>query len=594
MALPGITSLTIVDGSIGFTTSTTGIHAVLGTASNGTVNTIYSLSNINDAKTAFTSGELLDACGVSFDIASNPVYAMRMNASVAGSFSDVITALQSGSDGVLTVTAPAAIADTYQFIVTIVRAGKVGVAPYPTFTYSVDGGNTVSPETSFPGGGVYAVPGTGITITFTNGATGFKVGDTFSFSTIGATWNNTDLSNAMTALLADNRQWEFVHIVGPCSATLASTVDTYMNTAQTNRRFAYALVEARDIAPTASLITSGNVFPMTFAGGEVLKIDISYDGGTNYSIQKTFTFPAGAIATIGALVTALNVQSFTGGLFAVGLSGTELVLSVPNNKGLTILKVNAASTAVAMGLIQYTLGQVSTGETESAWESSLIADYATYASVRVGVCAGAAAIFSQATQRFNRRNCGSIVAGRCALIPRSEDLGNVQRGPLPDILTRLPNGQSGLYHDEYVSPSLDAQRFTTLRTIPGIQGFYITNGRIMAPNGSDFTYIQYRRVMDEGTALLNAAATKFINTTVRTNANGSIYEVDARKIEKNIYAFMFGNMRQDVQDIGVSVDRNNNVYSTQTIIITANIRPFGYAKFITLTIGFAPVSALSV
>jgi hypothetical protein len=594
MALPGITSLTIVDGSIGLTTSNIGLHVKLGTSSNGVANQIVSVSNINDVKTTFGAGKLVDACAVSFDIVNSPVYAMRMNASVAGSVSATTINLQSGSDGILS-TAGSAPNNDFQVIVTLVRAGKVGIAPYPTFTYSLDNGNTVSPETAVPAGGVFVIPQTGVTITFTNGGTGFKAGDVFSFYTVGSTWNNTDLSNALIALLADSRQWEFVHVVGPATAALAGTVDTYMTTAQTNKRFVHAVVEARDMDLLARLTTSGNAFPITFAGGETLIIDISVDGGNTYTTTKTFTFPAGAIANIATLVATLNVTSFTGGLFAVGNVVNELQLSIPANAGKTVLKVNAGSTAIGVGLLQYTGGQLSVGESEAQWEAALIADFVNFSSLRVEVCAGAADIFSQATQRYNRRNIGSLVAARTALVPIHEDLGNVQRGSLPDILLRQPNGQPGVFHDEYTSPSLDAERFTTIRTIPGIQGYYITNGRLMAPNGSDFTYVQYRRVMDVATTLLNAGATRFINTTVRTNSTGgTIYEVDARKIEKNIYAYMFGNMRENLSNINVVVDRNNNVYSTLTVNITANIQPFGYAKFINLTIGFAPVAILGI
>lgn len=589
MALPGITSLTIVDGSIGLTTSNIGLHVKLGTSSNGAANTLVSVTNINDVKTTFGLGPLVDACAVSFDIVNSPVYAMRMNASVAGTVSPVTINLQSGSDGVLATTGSAPNND-FQVIVTMVRAGKVGIAPYPTFVYSLDNGNTQSAETAVPAGGTFVIPSTGVTLVFSNGATGFKSGDIFKFYTVGSTWNNTDLSNALTALLADSRQWEFVHVVGPCSAALAGTVSTFMNTAQTNKRFVHAITEARDMDLLARLTTSGNAFPITYVGGETLIIDISVDGGNTFPTQKTFTFPAGAIANIATMVATLNVTAFTGGIFSVGNVVNELQLATPADAGKTVMRVNAASTARGVGLLQYTAGQLSVGESEAAWEAALIADFTGFASVRTNVCAGAADIYSQATSQYNRRSIGSIVAARTALVPIHEDLGNVQRGPLPDILPRQPDGQLGIYHDEYTSPSLDAERFTTLRTIPGIQGFYITNGRLMAPNGSDFTFVQYRRVMDVATTLLNAAATRFINSTVRVNQlGGTIFEVDARKIEKNIYAYMFGNMRENLSNINVVVDRNNNVYSTQLVNITANILPFGYMKYIALTIGFAPV-----
>jgi hypothetical protein len=589
--LPGITNITVVDGSIGFTTNTTGLHVKLGTASNGPINTLQTFSNVNDVKTAFGSGKLVDATCVSFDIASSPVYAMRMAASVVGTVSDITVNLKTGSDGALATTGSAPL-DDYQVVVQIVRAGKVGIAPYPTFVYSLDGGNTFSPETAVPGAGTFVIPSSGVTIVFSNGATGFKTDDEFSFYTVGATFNNSDLAAALTALLLDSRQWEFIHVVGPVSATLASTVDTYMNTAQTNRRFVHAITEARDMALLGTLVGGAITFPLTVTAPASFIIVISSDAGNTYTVTKTFSVPTATYATRADLIAAMNVTAFTGGLFSVGagvVAGT-LSISFPADAGRTVLKVDPASTA----LYGYTSGQLSTSESEQAWISSITADFVNFASVRVAVCAGDAAIYSQATGQYPRRNIGSIVAGRNALIPLSEDFGNVQRGPLPDILNRLPDGRPGLFHDEYVTPSLDASRFTTLRTIPGIQGYYITNGRDMAPNGSDYTYLQYRRVMDRATTLLNAGSTKFINSTVRTNPNGTIYEVDAVKIERNLYAYIFGNMRTDVQDVKVHIDRNNDVYTTLTFNITANIRPFGYAKFITLSIGFSPVEVISV
>lgn len=589
--LPGIISTTIVDGSIGLVTENTGLHVIMGTAPIGPINSLQSLSNVSQAKNTFGSGKLVDACAVSFDIVSSPVFAMRIPASVAGSVSDITVNLVGTSDGALSLAGSTPL-DDYQIIIQMVRAGKVGTAPYPTFIYSLDGGNTFSPETAVPGGGVYTVTNTGLIFTFSNGVVGFKSGDQFNAYAVGATFNNTDLSNGLTALLADSRQWEFLHIVGPVSSTLASTVATYMNTAETNKRYVHAVCEARDLNLLATLVSGAITFPLTITAPAFLKIDISTDGGSTYSISRTFAPATTTYNTRADLIAAMNVTSFTGGYFSVG-AGTvanTIVLSIPANAGLTMLKVNATSTA----LIGFTSGQLSTGESENDWINSLVADFANFVSTRVEVCAGDEALFSQATSEYNRRNCGPLIAARTALVPVSEDLGNVQRGPLPDILNRLPDGRPGLFHDEYVTQSLDQARFSTLRTIPGIQGYYITNGRLMAPNGSDFTFVQYRRVMDKGTRLLNAAATRFINTTVRTNADGTIYEVDARKIEKNIYAYMFGNMRTDCTDIKVVVDRTNNVYSTLTINITANIRPFGYAKFINLTIGFAPAQLVTV
>lgn len=61
----------------------------------------------------------------------------------------------------------------YSIVVTIYAAGELGAA---TFRYSLDGGSTSSAPTALPG--IYSIPGTGITLTFTAGPTG--AGTSFS------------------------------------------------------------------------------------------------------------------------------------------------------------------------------------------------------------------------------------------------------------------------------------------------------------------------------------------------------------------------------------------------------------------------------
>lgn len=588
--LPGITSILQVDGSLGLVpTNESGLHVKLGTSSTGNFNTIYSFSNINDVTTSLGSGKLVDSLAVALDISGGPIYAMRMASSVAGSFSDITQSLQSTSDGALSLSGSTPV-DDYIASITIVRAGKVGTQPYPTFVYSLDSDLTQSAEIAIPGGGVYTIPGTGITLTFSNGATGFKAGDVFRFTTVGATWNNTDLSNALTALLLDNRTWGFLHVVGSSTAALAGTIDTYMTNAFNSKRFVNAICETRDIGIRADLLSSGNVFPMTIAAGQTLKINISYDGGITTADSTTFTFPAVTYNNIAALVAALNVSTFTKGIFAVGASGNELRLSTLSNKGLTQLKVDATSTAIGAGLIGYTSNQASTGETEDAWMTALITDFSNFNSVRVDVAAGNAYIFSSATKRYNRRAGGWLVSAKQALVPISEDLGKVARGSLPDIIVNLPDGSSGLVHDEESKPGLDSARFSTLRKIRGLPGYYITNGRMFAPPGSDYTYTQYRRIIDRATLLLYTISNQYINTEVRVNQDGTIYEVDARAIETKVFQYMYSDLRNNITSIQIQVDRTNNILSTQTLKVRANIQPFGYAKFIELTIGFTPVS----
>jgi len=599
MALPKV-SITQVDGSLGIVpTVSTGLHVKIGAASTGNVGELTSFTSDLDAKNVYTSGRLLDSISVALAIAQGgPVYAMRMATSVAGTVSPVQTLLQTGSDGALATTGSAPL-DDYLVIVKIVRAGKVGTSPYPTFTYSLDNGITTSDEIAVPSAGTYNIANTGLTIVFSNGATGFKVDDQFSFTTVGASSNNTDLSNALTALFALPIDFEFIHVVAPCDSTLATTVAAYLTAAESdvnNKRYLHGIVETIDMDYIAKLTTSGNAFPMTFAGGELLKIDISNDFGATFPVQKTFTFPAVTYANIAALVAALNVQSFTGGLFSVSASATanELQLSTFSDKGKVILKVNAASTAVP-ALIAYTLGQVAAGQTEDNWMNALIAAFATFSSPRVAVVAGHADIYSPISKRYMRRSGAWLFSAKEAAISVSTHPGQVDLGPLPLVLNRdISKGKYGIYHDEALKPGLDAARFTTLRSITNLPGFYVTRGRIMTTPGSDYQYTQYRRVIDLASKLTLVSATKFLNKDFDVNDAdqpnpGAIVPSEAVPVEKNIQSYILSVMGQNITSATVIVDKISNFISTGIINISVAILPFGYAETINVKIGFAPV-----
>jgi hypothetical protein len=164
-------------------------------------------------------------------------------------------------------------------------------------------------------------------------------------------------------------------------------------------------------------------------------------------------------------------------------------------------------------------------------------------------------------------------------VPPQEDLGRLASGSLPGVIS--------LARDENATPGLDASRFTTLRTFPGRAGFYVTNGRLMAPAGSDFTYLQYGRVMDIACAAVHQALLNYVNDSVRVNTNGTIREPDAKAIEAFVSNYVRNSLPAgSISDLTFSVSRTNNVLSTQTLATTLRILPLGYAKYITADIGF--------
>src|SRR5574340_210135 len=96
-------------------------------------------------------------------------------------------------------------------------------------------------------------------------------------------------------------------------------------------------------------------------------------------------------------------------------------------------------------------------------------------------------------------------------------------------------GVKDLYRDERATPGLDDARITTLTTLLGIAGSYVTQGLTLAPQGSDFALIQNRRVLDKANRYFRIALARYQNESIRVNGKtGRILEREAAQIERFI------------------------------------------------------------
>jgi hypothetical protein len=460
MAIPGI-ALSISDGALGLVPNNTdNVHVKLGSCSLGTVGTVYSFSDITTLKNTLGVGPLVEAAAHALAVAGGPVLCVPVTCSTAGAAGSIT---KSGTGG--TVTVAGAAKDDYAVVVTVIQAGILGAG---TFKFTLDGGDTLSDEITIPSGGTYALADTGLTLTFP--AATYAAGTTYTFAATAPAFSSSDLTTAITALLATSTGFFMLHVVGCASAasgaaTIAAAVDTALTSASTSYRYAFAIMDCPS--------------------------------------------------------DATNTDA-----------------------------VNAAA-------------------------------FASFASTRVAVCTGDVELVSAISGRVYRRNSSWTIAARAALVPPGEDLARFARGYLSSVVS--------LYRDEQQTQLLDAARFSTLRTHIGQPGFYITNGRLMAPAGSDYKYVQYRRVMDNACFTAYTAMLKYLNESLRVNADGTIFEKDAIAIESDVSAKLQAAVvtTGSATDASIRLSRTVNLTSTQNLTATIRVTPLGYAKSITVDIGFA-------
>lgn len=130
--------------------------------------------------------------------------------------------------------------DSYPFKILITRAGGVGVG---AFKIAMDVTGTYGAETAIPGGGTYAIPGTGITLTFTGT---FDVGDLITFSSTGPTSTAGDLTTALGVLSGLNVDGGEAHICGGLTGAMAASIISWLASERAASREWVVFMETRD------------------------------------------------------------------------------------------------------------------------------------------------------------------------------------------------------------------------------------------------------------------------------------------------------------------------------------------------------------
>jgi hypothetical protein len=459
-------TLTVRDGALGIAPiGLNGIAAKVGQASAGTTNTVVAAGNAQTLKDTFGSGPLVEAAAHVLSLAGGPVACVRAPSSTAGAAGSVTPT----KTGTATLAISGSAYDAYDLQVVIVQGGATLVAGTATFKYSLDGGRTWSAELAVPTGGVYLIPNTNLTLTWTySSGTAFAAADQWVATVTGPASTLTELMLGVDALLASGLRIFNVHVMGvPADVTAAAAL--------------FAALESK-------------------------------------------------------LQTAASSQYQY-------LYGT---MDMPNDT-----------------------------------DANIKTAFASTVGTRTEAPVGFENLTSAITGAAPKRPISWSSTSRAASVPPKEDLGRVKSGSL--------KGVQAISRDEFATQGMDSQGFTTVRTIVGKTGYFLTTGRLRTQVGSDFSLIQYRRVMDIASAAVRAAQLEYLNDDVRVNkTTGLILEQDAKSIESFIEAQLRLAVTQPgyASDCSVQVDRTVNILSTQRLSVKYRVIPLGYAKYIDGEIGF--------
>jgi hypothetical protein len=232
------------DGGLGLIAPGARLVALFGLCSLAADNSINLLTSKNQVSGVLGFGELAEAAAYHLAISGQPVLAIPVNQSVNAAYSAVTKV--GSSTSILSVAGNNAL-DDHDVLVELTAAGANLGANTAAFKLSLDGGETFSEEIAVPVSGIFAIPNTGMTITFAAGT--FVVGTTYTFTATAGSFALGDVTAAVDALIANSRvgSVEFLHIVGATDATFAAALDAYLeSTATDDHLYLWALLSTVD------------------------------------------------------------------------------------------------------------------------------------------------------------------------------------------------------------------------------------------------------------------------------------------------------------------------------------------------------------
>lgn len=463
---------TVSDGLLGFETEKgTGIFVAIGVSPMEADAPITITGNMGVAKIRERLGlsPLADSVMDSVENGASRIYCIPVKATTAGTISAVKKTGDSGG-GCSVAGSPN---NAYSVMVEITGKGGFNTA---LFTYSLDGGFTKSEEATIPLAGAYEIPGTGVTMTFTQDsdtpAESFQVGDSFAFTTTAPQMTNADALAAIDKLRQFDELFEFVHIVGESTAAMWAAVST-----------AQAELETQRHKPLLFILEAGKIGADESVDDYALRLEAEKKKLKNKNI---------------AVVAARSLY--------VKMDGTTA-------------EVNNAS--ILCGLLAKTSVQQSVGRTREAAGMGISKD---------------------------------------------------------KMLELRPAGIK-----EYIE-LLDSAKYITFREYDGLEGFYVTNARVMSPDGSDYRYIEDVRVVNKIVREVRKAGLPLLQEDIDVEDTQGELERRAKYMEAPLDEMV---RAKEISSAQITVPEGQDIIKDERMDVVVRYVSRGYIRTIHVDIGRA-------
>ena len=185
-----------------------------------------------------------------------------------------------------------------------------------------------------------------------------------------------------------------------------------------------------------------------------------------------------------------------------------------------------------------------------------------------------------------------LMAGRLATLPVQRNIARVKNGALKSVAMFI--GEKPVEENASTVSDLYDAGYITPRKYVGKAGYFFTDDRLACEQTDDYAHITARRTIDKAYRIAYAALLELMMDELSVNDYGTLQHgiimAWQQMMENAVNRAMTaaGELSADTDGTGCKayVDPTQNVLSTSKIELTLKVRPFGYARYVDVKLGF--------
>ena len=185
-----------------------------------------------------------------------------------------------------------------------------------------------------------------------------------------------------------------------------------------------------------------------------------------------------------------------------------------------------------------------------------------------------------------------LMAGRLATLPVQRNIARVKNGALKPIAMFL--GEKPVEENASAVSDLYDAGYITPRKYVGKAGYFFTDDRLACEQTDDYAHITARRTIDKAYRIAYTALLELMMDELAVNDDGTlrhgIIMAWQQMMENAVNRAMTaaGELSADENGAGCKayIDPKQNVLSTSKIELVLKVRPFGYARYVDVKLGF--------